>query len=228
MAEPTRRRTHAGAGKTGMCVNKECDNYRKTVNVTHGDFVCPECGKTLAPIKQSAPIKMWVWGIIGAVVIAAAVAVYLFSQLGSSEPETVAVPVDSVETPAAPVDTAKSIEENAAALVAADSLKLDSVKTAEIEKEKKPVSETPKPVVSALPYGKYTGPMKGGKPDGVGGSVVVNRSYTFDLNDGTTVTVGNGDKIENTKFQAGRLIQGEIQRSNGDRKWITLGAANGR
>ncbi len=70
--------------------------------------------------------------------------------------------------------------------------------------------------------------MSGGKPHGVGGSVAVNSSYTFDLNDGTTASVAAGDKIENTKFQNGRLVQGEIQRTNGDRKWITLGASNGR
>ncbi len=58
--------------------------------------------------------------------------------------------------------------------------------------------------------------------------MAVNSSYTFDLNDGTTASVAAGDKIENTKFQNGRLVQGEIQRTNGDRKWITLGASNGR
>lgn len=223
MAEPTRRRAHGGADKTGMCVNKECENYRQTVNVNHGDFVCPKCGKTLTPIKQGPQAKMWIYAIIGAIVIAAAVAVYLLSQGGSSEPAV--APEDTTSTVLEqPVDTATAVVEEPV-----DTVTRDTVKSAEPEKVKEPVQAEPKQATAAtLPYGKYTGPMKGGKPDGVGGSVAVNGAYTFDLNDGTTTTVSAGDRIENTKFQNGRLVQGEIQRPNGDRKWITLGAANGR
>ncbi len=222
MAEPSRRSART-SGKIGMCVNKECKNYRQSVTVDHGEFVCPECGKSLVPLKGGAnpQKKMWISALIGVVVIAAAVAVYLLSQGGSSEPEE--VPVDTV---------AQVVEEPAVTPVDSVSAPVDTaVAVAEPKEEPKAESaETPKPQAtgSALPYGKYTGPMSGGKPHGVGGSVAVNRSYTFDLNDGTTVDVASGDKIENTKYQNGRLVQGEIQRPNGDRKWITLGASNGR
>lgn len=88
MAEPSRRSART-SGKTGMCVNKECKNYRQSVTVDHGEFVCPECGKSLVPLKGGAnpQKKMWISALIGVVVIAAAVAVYLISQGGSSEPQ---------------------------------------------------------------------------------------------------------------------------------------------
>lgn len=199
-----------------MCVNRDCKNYKQQMTVDRGDFVCPECGKTLTPIKSGAgpSKKMWIAGIIGAVVIAAAVAVMLISQ-GPKEEPVVEDPV--VE---APVDTVAAVEEPAPT----DTVVVEDEKP-EVKEPSKPVAQ---PVAPSLPYGKYNGPMSDGKPHGVGGTVTVTTNYTLDLNDGSTVSIAPGDKIENTKFQNGRLVQGEIQRTNGDRKWITLGASNGR
>ncbi|MDE7125802.1 MAG: Ig-like domain-containing protein [Muribaculaceae bacterium] len=74
-----------------------------------------------------------------------------------------------------------------------------------------------------LNYGVYEGPVKAGKPDGMGGEFKFTRAMTIDLKDGygNTVEVGPGDKIISTKFSDGRLRQGEIHFTNGTRKYVS-------
>ena len=70
--------------------------------------------------------------------------------------------------------------------------------------------------------------MAGGKPNGVGGIITVTLSYSIDLKDGSgnCVTIEAGDRISNTKFKNGVLQQGQLIRSNGERKFLT-GLAEG-
>lgn len=71
-------------------------------------------------------------------------------------------------------------------------------------------------------FGKYSGPMKGGKPHGVGGTVTVTSNYSIDLKDGrgSKLDVVPGDTIVNTKFENGVLRAGELHRKDGTRKWF--------
>ena len=75
---------------------------------------------------------------------------------------------------------------------------------------------------SNLGWGSYSGPMQGGKPHGVGGTIKVKSSYSIDLKDGrgTKLDVHPGETIENTKFENGRLRAGELHRADGTRKWF--------
>lgn len=74
-----------------------------------------------------------------------------------------------------------------------------------------------------LACGTYSGPMSGGTPHGLGGTVRINRRYAIDLKDssGGTVSVGPGDKIVDTKFNHGVLQQGQIIFSDGTRKYVS-------
>lgn len=69
----------------------------------------------------------------------------------------------------------------------------------------------------------YDGPISGGKPNGLGGTLTFNKSYTIDLKDGksSTLSVGSGDKIVDTKFDNGVLKQGELHRKTGERKYFS-------
>ena len=84
-------------------------------------------------------------------------------------------------------------------------------------------AQTPKPASGfSLGWGSYSGPMQGGKPHGVGGTIKVKQSYSIDLKDGrgTMLEVNPGETIENTKFENGRLRAGELHRADNSRKWF--------
>lgn len=73
-------------------------------------------------------------------------------------------------------------------------------------------------------YGSYSGPMKGGKAHGVGGTIRVTSNYSIDLKDGRggRLDVYPGETIVNTKFVNGHLRQGELHRNDGTRKWFNI------
>lgn len=68
-----------------------------------------------------------------------------------------------------------------------------------------------------LEWGSYSGPMKGGKPDGRPGKVTVTRIYDIVDASGNTITVYPGETITSTKFDNGNLKSGEIHRKDGSR-----------
>lgn len=65
--------------------------------------------------------------------------------------------------------------------------------------------------------------MKGGKPHGIGGEITVTKTYSIDLKNGSFKQVVKGDKIVNTKFKEGKLVQGYIHHSNGEQESFTIG-----
>lgn len=96
---------------------------------------------------------------------------------------------------------------------------------------KPPVPPQPKPSqpTTSLPttynlgWGIYEGPMKGGKPNGFGGEVKITKSYKIDLKNGSYKQVTKGDRLVNTKFKEGKLVQGYIHHTNGDQESFTIG-----
>lgn len=207
---------NSSKGRKGICTNPDCSEFKKPITVDYGDFVCPKCGSELTEVKEGPQPKMWIYGIIGAVVIAAAVAVYCLSQGGDSpatdepvQPGTVTeTPVDTTE----PDTTATVVEEPVT----------DPGNGGKTEDPGKVQPQTP--VKTA--YGTYEGPMKGGKPNGVGGTVKVTTRKTVSLNDGRELRLKPGDKLENTKFIDGRLVQANYVDKNGNEEFVNLGIAN--
>jgi hypothetical protein len=78
---------------------------------------------------------------------------------------------------------------------------------------------------ASVGFGTYEGPLKGGKPHGVGGTIRVSRSYSIDLKkaNGQTVEVGPGDVLNSVKMENGRFIQGQLKRADGSQRWIIIG-----
>lgn len=70
----------------------------------------------------------------------------------------------------------------------------------------------------------YNGPMQGGQPNGIGGKLTFKSNYQLDLKDGrgTKLDIKAGETIENTKFENGKLRQGELHRKDGTRKWFNI------
>lgn len=223
----------------GQCLNDGCSKCKskETQKIpARKDFVCEECGKEL---REVHPEPTW-WEKYGKVTMAAVGAavvigggVALFSLSGSdndkSKQEAPAVDTASTSkvdtTTVAPVPTTPTTEGEVSK--PEDQTPAPEVSEGPKTPAPKPAAPTPKPAPAAngsnLKCGKYEGPMSGGKPHGVGGTITVTRSYTIDLKDGSgnTVSVESGDRISNTKFKNGVLQQGQLIRSNGERKFLS-------
>lgn len=208
----------------GICLNDSCSKS-KTKEVqqlaARKEFVCAECGK---PLRECPPPKTW-WQKHGKKVIAGGVAVVVLgggaAYLGLSGGEKV--------EPKKPEP-----------VVVEDSVKTDSVKVdpkpIDVDKDKdvtgkdgagKTDGETtplpPQPKTYKMGWATYEGPMQGGKPHGIGGTIKVTSHYSIDLKkaSGEMLAVEPGDVIVNVKMDNGRLRQGELQRTDGTRKWIS-------
>lgn len=107
------------------------------------------------------------------------------------------------------------VEEESEVNVDSTSLK----KVAEEGKEKQPASTN-----INLGYASYEGPQSNGKPHGIGGKLTFKTKHSIDLKKmpAEYLEVQAGEYIENTKFDNGRLIQGELHRKDGTRKWIHI------
>lgn len=70
----------------------------------------------------------------------------------------------------------------------------------------------------------YSGPSQGGQPNGIGGTLTFTRDYQLDMKDGrgTMLEIKADETIENTKFDNGKLRQGELHRKDGTRKWFSI------
>lgn len=152
------------AKKKGVCVNIDCENYKKEIEVEPGsEFECPLCHQPLKEKKTTGTGPGGSGGgkmamIIGGVVLVLALGgggYYYMTSDKSAEPQE--PPVDTVVNPL-PKDSAKT-----------DSVKTDSVKPEEEApaESKKPVLITGKGTVD-LGYAIYTGDLKNGKPHGYG------------------------------------------------------------
>ena len=81
MARETRTRSGRVA-KYGMCVNEECEMYKVTQTITHGDFVCEKCQKPLTscppPTEKNGKGKLIVI-IAAAVALLVIIGIFLFT-----------------------------------------------------------------------------------------------------------------------------------------------------
>jgi hypothetical protein len=218
----------------GQCLNEDCEKCKKKEIQQipmRKEFVCEECGK---PLFEVQPQRSWfdknrkaiITAIVAVVIIGGGIA--WFSNSGDAPiPQTKTV-TDSVA--ANQIDTTKTAEQVEETAASEQRQSAEDVtptqpeqKTATNATESKPKTETASSNSARLKCGKYEGPMSGGKPNGIGGSITVTSSYTIDLKDGNggKVTLEAGDRISNTKFKNGVLQQGQLIRSNGERKFLS-------
>lgn len=111
----------------------------------------------------------------------------------------------------------------------ADSIRVaDSIRIADsIEAAKKKTIQHNQPSSNSSNWNgvaTYNGPMSGGQPNGIGGKLTFKSSYQLDLKDGngSKLDIRAGETIENTKFENGKLRQGELHRKDGTRKWFNI------
>lgn len=208
----------ASSLKRGVCKNPECDlcMSHEIQEVEPGaDFVCSECGQPLhemAQKPQKSPVGKYIAIIVAIVVVG--LGVYFGFLKGE----------DKAETPEGPDTTVVTEEGTDTAVVEQTEPQAEPAKEGENEAEgETPVTETGKSAASGtvkLTYGTYTGPLAGGKPNGIGGEFVFTKACTIDIKDGygNKVEVAPNDKIIATKFENGVLTQGEIHFTDGTRK----------
>lgn len=216
--------------RKGVCKNPDCDlcMSREVQEIEPGeDFVCSECGCSLSEINgnikdiKKKSLSTAMIAVIASVAIIIAGVIYWFGfrggeKVADSEPGNGGeVVVDSPKVDTERVDTP---------VVGVTTPEDDNAKGKDDNKE--PVKQTAPQSGSGkltLGCGTYDGPVKNGKPDGMGGTFTFNSSYTLDLKDaqGSTVKLGRGDKIISTKFDNGKFVQGEIIFANNDRKYVT-------
>ncbi len=91
-----------------------------------------------------------------------------------------------------------------------------------------PKPKGPAPATSSgydLGWGRYEGPMSGGVPHGLDGTVTVTRSYVLDLKKGgAALDLNPGDKITGCKFKDGKLVSGRVQYKDGGEEKVYIGA----
>ncbi len=212
----------------GVCLNDSCQKSKDKELQEIGsrkDFVCAECGK---PLKESRPPKSF-WDKNGKLVIIAAVLVLIcggvvaYLMFGADTlPET-----KVEETVLTVVDTPQELTQPAVVdAVIADTMSVEKPNTVVAEPvEVKPASK-PMPASGTidLGYATYEGPLKNGKPDGIGGTLRFTRGYEIDLKKvpAEYVSVQKGDYISNTKFINGQLKQGQLHFSNGKQRYLAI------
>lgn len=224
--------------KCSKCMNKEKQAIRASK-----DFVCEECGEPLT--KCPAPKKPIPWAILIAaavVVIGGGVGAAMGISSNNKKKEAALLEAQRIQDSIRQVREAEEqrIADSIALVNAANQAAMDeqqriadSIAQAEeaqriadsIANAKKKSVRTSTGSASGstnLGWGTYSGPMQGGKPHGVGGTIRVKSSYSIDLKDGrgSKLDVRSGETIENTKFDNGRLRAGELHRADGTRKWF--------
>lgn len=224
----------------GQCLNDGCSKCKsKEIQEipARKDFVCQECGKELREVQR--PRSWWekygkTTSVAIAVVVVIGCGVAWFANSGSNPEkpaqENVAVP-DTTADAAPDTTVAKPVEKTQEEVTQptkdepAETPATTVAPAHPALKQATPAKAVPTSAANGanLKCGKYEGPMTGGKPNGIGGTITVTRSYSIDLKDGSgnSVSIEPGDRISNTKFKNGVLQQGQLIRGNGERKFLT-------
>lgn len=200
----------------GICTEAEKETVFQETDLEEvdGKFVCPKCGQELEEIEKKPGVNWKLIAIIAAAVIVlggGTAALLLGGKGDGAKSEAVEQP-PVIDPPVAEPDTTSQDE------------------VIELEGEESDLDDetgNEKPQSDAKTYtlgwGTYKGPMKGGKPHGIGGEITVTKTYSIDLKNGSFKQVVKGDKIVNTKFKEGKLVQGYIHHSNGEQESFTIG-----
>lgn len=196
----------------GKCLTETCSKC-KTREVqqisVRGDFVCPECGKPLhecPPPKKKSKAPLYAIGGVGA---AALIGVAVFSLLpGKSEnaPEPEPVPVDSVEVVTGGPDTIAGEVDTVVAEPKGPQVETggkNGGKNGGGIKGPEPAPQNGYGTIT-LPYGKYTGDLKNGKPHGHG-TITYTRSQQ--IVPSKDFVANPGDTYEG-EFRDGRISGG--------------------
>lgn len=201
----------------GVCPEADKDTLFQEADLEEvdGKYICPKCKQELEPLeKGGGKGKGKLIAIIAAVVVVlggggAAIA------LGGGD--------EKKDEPAAAVTDVPELEGEESDLDLEQVPEPQQPAQPEKPAEPQPVKPAPAPTGYNLGWGTYEGPMQSGKPHGIGGEVKVTSSYSIDLKNGSFKQVAKGDKLVNTKFKDGKLVQGYIHHANGEQESFIIG-----
>lgn len=197
----------------GVCTEADKDTIFQEADLEEvdGKYICPKCHQELEPLeKGGGKGKGKMIGIIAAAVVVLGGAGAAIALSGGD---------DKKEEPAAAVTDIPEIDGEESDL--------------DFEEVEEPAAPEPEPAPAPKPaaqpsgynlgWGTYEGPMQGGKPHGIGGEVKVTKAYAIDLKNGKSKQVEKGDRLVNTKFKEGKLVQGYIHHANGEQESFIIG-----
>lgn len=225
------RRSERERFKYGICLNDECQccKDKKVQQIPmRKEFVCAECGKELRecpPPKQTSKTPLIAAAAVAAVAL---IGGGLFFFLGGpSDEET---PVESAVT-----DTTSVVKTEPETSVKTDTVVVrdtvvqnntttisekTSTKTVISETTAKPAAEKPTKSSSNssvnLGYAKFSGPVKNGKPNGMG-TMRFTSSHVIDSRDSKGRVAEAGDYVTG-EWKDGKLVQGRWFGSDGNVK----------
>lgn len=216
--------------KKGICKNYDnCSlaDKREIQEVDSTEFKCTECQKELHEVKdEKRPPKTGpnIPLIIGAALLVIGLGVGAYFLFSGKDKPVVEEPV--VETP---VVEEPVVEEPVVVEPVVEEPVVEQAIVEEPKPEPKTESKPAKPAQTSNTsnwngVATYSGPMQGGQPHGIGGKLTFKSNYSLDLKDGkgTKLDINAGETIENTKFENGKLRQGELHRKDGTRKWFNI------
>lgn len=209
----------------GVCLNDGCSKCKSKEVQQIGarkELVCAECGKPLRECRR--PLTWWekngkkVMGGSAAAIVLALGGLWAGGVFGGDEPT---VPQDTIVVPK--VDSLAQDNDSAA---------VDTIAKAEIEKENKDEktkkgpqqdpgpNPEPRPEPNPgprtgtlnLPYGKYVGEIRNGKPDGAG---VLTYSKTQNVVGTKDVVAEPGERYEGV-FENGKATFGVLYKNDGN------------
>lgn len=199
----------------GICTEAEKETVFQETDLEEvdGKFICPKCKQELEEIDGGGGHGKLIAIIAAAVIVlGGGTAALLLGGKGEGTPSEAVEQPPVVDPPVAEPDTTSQDE------------------VIELEGEESDLDDetgNEKPQSDAKTYtlgwGTYKGPMKGGRPHGLGGEVIITKSHTIDLKNGSYKQVAKGDRLVNTKFKDGKLVQGYIHHPGGGQESFTIG-----
>lgn len=195
--------------KQGVCLNVGGCSKAKSRELQEAEiseFICAECGKPLKEKKKSGEVD----------------------PKKKKKKKIIAIAAAAIAVIGAGTGIGLSLKNNQAEKPVSEPVVIDDTTGYdEPEPIRDPEPKEPKePKIINPEFGKYDGPRNAsGKAHGLGGSVNVTKTYSLDLKDGnhTVVQLNPGDVIANTKFIDGKLVQGQLKRTDGTQKYLSIG-----
>lgn len=201
------------AKKVGKCINIDCDNYKKVVEVAAGEeFECPLCHQPLEEVSGGGKPggggdddgKKKLIAIIAAAVVLVGGGTGLYFGLSGDDKET--APASKIETPTDSIAKDTTAVDTVATPVKEEPAVKEEPKVEEKKAEEK---KTTKPAPTQkngygtvnLGYGRYTGDLKNGQPHGHG---TITYTQSHKIVNSKDFVANPGDTFEGD-FREGRI-----------------------